>query len=87
MAKKTKTSSKKMVVSKHFLIPKHSKLSEKDKKAVLDKYQITPALLPKILKDDPAIQGLDVKIGDVIKIERNSPTSGKTNFYRCVIDG
>lgn len=87
MAAKKKTKTKTCVVEKHFLIPKHSKLSEKDKKSLFEKYHIDPACLPKILASDPAIINLGLKPGDIVKIERESPTSGKTNFYRCVIDG
>ncbi len=72
---------------KHILIPKHTKLSEKEKTAVLEKYHITFTELPSILKNDPALAGMDVEEGDVIKIERTSPTAGKTIFYRGVING
>lgn len=66
------------------LIPKHVKLSEKEKEAVFKKYNITTIELPKILKDDPAIQGLGVKAGDVVKVVRKSPTAGEAVFYRGV---
>lgn len=69
----------------HKLVPKHEKLSEKAKKEVLDKYNLTLQDLPKILKNDPALQNLDVKVGDVIKITRKSATSGETHYFRGVI--
>ena len=72
---------------KHALIPKHSKLSEKDKKKLFEEYNVGYKELPKILKTDPAIAHLDVKSGDIIKIERNSQTAGKSIFYRGVIHG
>jgi DNA-directed RNA polymerase subunit H len=75
---------KKLKIDKHSLIPKHIKLSEKEKEALFKKYNITATELPKILKDDPAIQGLGVKPGDVIKVTRKSPTSGEAIFYRGV---
>jgi DNA-directed RNA polymerase subunit H len=68
----------------HILIPKHKKLSEKEKKTVLDNYHITVNELPSINKADPALAGMDVEVGDVIKIERESPTAGSTVFYRGV---
>ncbi len=70
----------------HALIPKHKKLSEKDKKELLDKYKITVNELPSIKKSDPALTGMDAEPGDVIKIERESPTAGSTVFYRGVAD-
>lgn len=80
MAKKT------ISVTKHALVPKHSKVSEKEKKEVLEKHKITVGELPKITRKDPALASMDVKEGDVIKIIRKSPTAGETIFYRCVID-
>ncbi|MBW2984040.1 DNA-directed RNA polymerase subunit H [Candidatus Woesearchaeota archaeon] len=77
---------KKLKIDKHSLIPKHMRLSEKEKEAVLKKYNITLNELPKILKNDPAIQKLGAKSGDVIKIVRKSPTAGEAVFYRGVIN-
>lgn len=76
----------KVDVTKHVLVPKHVKATEKEKKALLDKYDITEEELAKIKLDDPAIQNLKVVPGDVIKIVRHSPTAGETEFYRCVVN-
>jgi DNA-directed RNA polymerase subunit H len=73
-------------ISKHILVPKHSKLSGEDVKKVLEKYNISLKQLPRIIKSDPALIGLDAMPGDVIKIERDSPTVGKVAFYRVVIN-
>jgi len=75
----------KFKVEDHILVPKHSKLGDKEKKELLEKYKITLSELPKILKNDPAIKELGVKQGDVIKIVRQSPTAGESIFYRSVI--
>jgi DNA-directed RNA polymerase subunit H len=75
---------KKLKLDKHSLIPKHTKLSDKEKEALLKKYNITLTELPKILKDDSAIQKLGVKAGDIVKIIRKSPTAGEAIFYRGV---
>jgi DNA-directed RNA polymerase subunit H len=69
----------------HILVPKHSKLSEKDKKTLLEKYHVNPKDLPKILVKDPAIANLGLKSGDIVKVERDSPTAGKSVFYRLAI--
>ncbi len=69
----------------HILVPKHSKLSEKDKKTLLEKYHINPKDLPKILVKDPAIANLGLKSRDIVKIERFSHTAGKSVFYRLAI--
>ena len=70
----------------HILVPKHSKLNDKETKELLETYHITPQELPRILKKDPAIADLNAKPGDIIKIERESPTAGKSLFYRVVIN-
>lgn len=75
---------KKVEITKHQLVPKHQKLSEKEKSALLEKHNISLEELPKISKKDPAIAHLEVKVGDVIKIIRPSKTAGETEFYRGV---
>jgi DNA-directed RNA polymerase subunit H len=74
-------------VTKHILVPKHAKASEKEKKDLLESYKITIRELPRMVKSDPALQLLDIDEGDVIKITRPSPTSGETVFYRRVVNG
>ena len=68
----------------HILQPKHSKISEKEKKELLEKYNISIDQLPKIKSLDPALPK-DAKIGDIIKIERKFG-DGKTLYYRLVIE-
>ena len=72
--------------SKHVLVLKHSQLSEKEKKELLEKYNSSVREFPKIFKKDPAISHLDVSHGDMIKITRKSYTSGESVFYRVVLD-
>ena len=74
------------VITQHTLVPKHKKLSEKDKEQLLKKHNLSFYSLPKILKADPAIVALDVKAGDIIKIERKSLTAGVAYYYRVVVD-
>ena len=71
---------------KHVLIPIHTKLSDKEKTALFEKYHITIRELPKIQAADPAIAHLDVKENDVIRIDRKSTTAGNAVFYRGVIN-
>ena len=71
---------------KHLLVPEHFKLTDKEKEVVLERYHISLKELPKIKKNDPAIDHLNVKEGDVIKIVRKSPTAGESIFYRGVIN-
>ena len=70
----------------HTLVPEHVKLSDKEKQELLEKYHVTLRGLPKIKKDDPAIKHMDLQEGDIVKIERKSPTADVSFFYRGVID-
>jgi len=74
-------------VSDHILVPEHKKLSKEEKKELLDRYNITTKELPKIIKGDAALEHLSADAGDVIRIERKSPTAGKTTYYRVVTRG
>jgi len=77
---------KKIKISTHDLIPEHTKLSDSEKQKILDQYNVTINELPSILITDAALLKLKVKVGDIIKIERKSPTSGKSIFYRGVVE-
>ena len=74
-------------VTNHLLVPEHSKVSEKEKKELFERYKISSKDLPKIMLDDPAIAGLEnIKFGDIIRIKRKSQTAGESAFYRVVSD-
>jgi len=74
-------------VTDHILVPKHEKLDEEKAEKLLQKYNITKLQLPRIPKKDPVLKDMsDIKVGDVIKITRNSGTAGKSFFYRVVIN-
>jgi len=74
-------------IKKHILVPEHSKLTKQEIQELLEKYNIVLNDLPKILLTDPAIEKLNIKTGDVIKITRNSPTAGIAIYYRVVTNG
>ena len=72
-------------IMKHVLVPKHEILSKEEKKALLEKLNISEKQLPKIFESDPVIKVLNAKPGDVIKITRKSPSAGESIYYRIVI--
>lgn len=84
--KKVRNESTETKILKHTLIPLHEKITDKEAKEIFEYHNITMKELPKILKNDPAIRHLEPKENDVIKITRNSPTAGKSIFYRGVIN-
>jgi len=75
-----------MDILQHVLVPKHEVVSEKEKKDILKKFNVKEEQLPKILLDDPVVKKIKAKPGDVIKITRESPTAGKTFYYRIVVE-
>jgi DNA-directed RNA polymerase subunit H len=74
-------------IKNHVLVPEHSKLTKKEIQELLEKYNLSLNELPKIVLTDPAITSLNVELGDVIKVIRDSPTAGKSIYYRVVING
>ena len=66
-------------------MPKHVKLSKEEKKKILEEYNISLQQLPGIKSDDSAILNLKTEKDDIIKVIRESPTSGGYIFYRRVI--
>ncbi|MCD6383751.1 MAG: DNA-directed RNA polymerase subunit H [Thermoplasmata archaeon] len=70
----------------HRLVPRHRILSEDEKKELLARYKITERDLPKILISDPMVKAIGANIGDVLEIERISPTAGISYYYRYVVE-
>jgi len=77
---------KKDVTFEHELMPKHSIIAKKDMEILLKKYHIQPNQLPSILVSDPAVEALEAKPGDVIKVIRKSSTAGEIFAYRYVVE-
>lgn len=67
------------------LVPRHSVASEAEVKELTAKYAIAVGNLPLIFLDDPALNGVQTRPGDVIKIERQSPVTKKVEFYYRVV--
>lgn len=78
---------KQIQIENHVLLFKHEKLNDKASEELLKKYNISSSQLPKIYKKDPALKGMDVKAGDIIEVERESPTVNRVKFYRVIVDG
>ena len=75
-----------ILVPNHVYVPKHEIMTKKEAEEVLKKYNCKPTELPLIFVTDPAIIGLGVKPGDMIKITRKSGTSGISLYYRYVVE-
>ena len=75
-----------VLVPDHILVPKHEIMTIKDAEEVLKTYNCRTTDLPLIFASDPAIVGLGVKPGDMIKITRKSATAGESFYYRYVVE-
>ena len=75
-----------MDVRDHRAVPEHRKMDEEEVEDLLEKFDAEKDNLPKIERTDAALKQMDAEEGDVIEITRDSPTAGKTNYYRVVID-
>ena len=75
-----------VLVPDHIYVPKHEIIPKSEAEKILKKYNCKPTELPLIFVNDPAIMGLGVKPGDMIKITRDSPTAGESLYYRYVVE-
>ncbi len=69
----------------HELVPEHKILAKDESQKILKQLNIKPEHLPKIRDTDPVVEITGAKVGDIIEITRDSPTAGKTKYYRLVI--
>jgi DNA-directed RNA polymerase subunit H len=75
-----------ILVPDHVYVPKHEIMTKKEAEGVLEQFNCKPTELPLIFVTDPAIIGLGVKPGDMIKITRKSSTAGESPYYRYVVE-
>ncbi len=80
------TKKNRVLVPDHIYVPKHEIIPKQEAEEVLNKYNCKPTELPLIFVTDPAILGLGVKPGDMIKITRKTPTAGESLSYRYVVE-
>ncbi len=69
----------------HKMVPKHEIIDETELKKTLSEYNIQKEQMPKIRVTDPVAVQIQAKVGDVVRITRDSQTAGKAIFYRLVI--
>ena len=75
-----------ILVPDHIYVPKHEIMTKKEAEEVLEKFHTKPTEMHLIYVTDPAIKGLGVKPGDMIKITRKSGTAGESTYYRYVVE-
>lgn len=73
-------------ITDHEAVPDHRILDEEEVEEILEKYDADKDDLPKIERTDAALKQKDPEVGDIVEIRRDSPTAGKTTYYRLVIE-
>lgn len=73
-------------ITKHFLVPKHIPLSNKEKEEVMKTYNVTESQIPKILLTDPVVKYYGMKSGQLCKIIRVNKFTGDDISYRIVVN-
>ena len=75
-----------VLVPDHVYVPKHEIMTKKEAEEVLEQFNCKPTELPLIFVTDPAVVGLGIKPGDMIRITRKSHTAGESLYYRYVVE-
>lgn len=72
-------------VTRHSLVPKHEKISEREKNDLLKRMRVRSNNLPHIKMNDPVSKYMGLKKGDVVRIHRNSEISETCVYYRICV--
>jgi len=72
-------------ITEHELVPKHTRMSAEEKAALLARYKVADAQLPRIRLDDPVAKYLGLQRGEVVRIVRRSETAGRYVTYRVCL--
>ena len=68
----------------HILQPKHSKLKPEEAKKLLMDLNVSLSQIPLINSEDTCLKGLNVAVGDMIKVERKE-NEDLVVYYRVVV--
>ncbi|HLD62722.1 MAG TPA: DNA-directed RNA polymerase subunit RpoH/Rpb5 C-terminal domain-containing protein [Candidatus Norongarragalinales archaeon] len=68
----------------HYLVPKIAKMDEKETVELLEKMHCTKEQLPLITFSDAGLKGIEVSVGDVVKIAHDEKK--KEFYYRIVVE-
>lgn len=73
-------------IYEHEKVPLHEVLTAAEKASLLASLRITTKQLPEMQRHDPMARYLGLKVGDVVRIRRVSPTVGFDVYHRIVVN-
>ena len=76
----------KIDIQDHMLVPTHEIMTEEEIADEFSDVEYDFKNLPKIRSNDPVVKAIDAKVGDVLRITRESQTAGVFVTYRIVED-
>lgn len=76
----------KIDIQDHMLVPTHEIMTEEEIADEFSDVEYDFKNLPKIRSDDPVVKAIGAKLGDVLRITRESQTAGVFVTYRIVED-
>jgi DNA-directed RNA polymerase subunit H (RpoH/RPB5) len=73
-------------ILKHELVPKATVLKKQEEEALFQQYHLmSPMNLPEISRFDPQAMAVGLRPGQIVKLERKSPTAMNSLYYRICI--
>ena len=75
---------KEIKVQNHVLVPKQRVLTKEEADKLFARYNVSSKQMPHISLKDPSLENLEVEVGDIIEILRDSETEVEAIFYRRV---
>ena len=76
----------KIDIQDHMLVPTHEIMTEEEIADEFSDVEYDFKNLPKIRSNDPVVKAIGAKLGDVLRITRESQTAGVFVTYRIVED-
>lgn len=76
----------KIDIQDHMLVPTHEIMTEEEIADEFSDVEYDFKDLPKIRSGDPVVKAIGAKVGDVLRITRESQTAGVFVTYRIVED-
>ncbi|KAK1378486.1 DNA-directed RNA polymerase, RPB5 subunit [Heracleum sosnowskyi] len=72
-------------ITKHKMLPKHEIVSDEEQQRLLNKLDVQPSQIPRMLVTDPIVKYYRLEKGQILKVTYDGPSTGAIVTYRCVM--